>query len=60
MGKEFYSDAIKLMKSFGRGNQSSRTIVGRSAKGRGQGKTGIRPAQNRPPARPPARPPRRP
>jgi hypothetical protein len=38
MGKEFYSDAIKLLKSFARGNQSSRTIVGSSSKGRMQGK----------------------
>tara|TARA_R100001594_G_scaffold21490_1_gene41391 strand:+ start:959 stop:1150 length:192 start_codon:yes stop_codon:yes gene_type:complete len=40
MGKEFYSDAIKLMKSFGRGNQSSRKIVGgdgRSGRGRMRG-----------------------
>jgi len=57
MGKEFYTDAIKLMKSFGRGNQSSRTIVGRSSKGRGraskvQPARNQRPAQNIPPRRP--------
>ena len=39
MAKEFYSDAIKLMRSFARGNQSSKTIVGGDGgKGRMRGK----------------------
>ena len=54
MGKEFYSDAIKLMKSFARGNQSSRKILGddgRSSKGRMQqtrSRAPSRPAPSRP------------
>mgnify|MGYP003133469287 CR=1 FL=1 len=60
MGKEFYSDAIKLMKSFARGNQSSRRVVGatsRSSKGRMRGK-GL--AVGRRPVPSPPVPPRRP
>tara|TARA_R100001594_G_scaffold23717_1_gene46464 strand:+ start:795 stop:1082 length:288 start_codon:yes stop_codon:yes gene_type:complete len=32
MGKEFYTDAIKLMSTLSRGNKSSRKVVGVSAK----------------------------
>ena len=31
MGKEFYSNTLKLMKSLARGNQSSRKIIGSDA-----------------------------
>ena len=58
MGKEFYSDAISLMKSMGRGNQSSRKIVGAVGRGRMRGRAPAR--RGGPPGAPPVGPPRRP
>ena len=58
MGKEFYSDAISLMKSMGRGNQSSRKIVGAVGRGSMRGRGPAR--RGGPPGAPPVGPPRRP
>ena len=63
MGKEFYSDAIKLLKSMARGNQSSKSVIGTSTRqgrmrgdsttSRQQSASSRRPAPSRPaPSRP--------